>query len=105
MKLQDTGPVVEALNDMDFPADKQSIVEHARAHGAEQAAERALAALPLGDYANLAEVLRSIPVDPNPGRSDSDRVRQHRESSHKPGMSESAQSVGKLPLDEELEGG
>ena len=61
-----------------FGDEQRDIVDHARARGAEQAAERALAALPLGEYANLSEVLRSIPMDPAPGRTDNDRARRRR---------------------------
>jgi hypothetical protein len=100
MKLHDTGAVVEALNDLDFPADKQSIVEHARARGAAEEAERALRALPLGEYANMAEILRSVPVDPDPDRTASERVQQHRAPGRKTGMSESTKPFQKNPLED-----
>lgn len=78
MRLTSTDPIKDALNDLDFPASKQAIVEHVRRHGAPPDAERALAALPLATYGNLDEVLRSVPVDPAPERSESERVYQHR---------------------------
>lgn len=62
--------IKDLLSDLDFPASKQQIVEHTRGRGGPgTAAERALAALPLGDYANRGEVLRSVPSDPGPPRT------------------------------------
>ncbi|WP_219509021.1 DUF2795 domain-containing protein [Nonomuraea ceibae] len=53
-----------ALSGVDFPADKQSIVRQASELGAGEEALRLLSALPLATYANVQEVLRSIPRDP-----------------------------------------
>ncbi|TYB56429.1 DUF2795 domain-containing protein [Nonomuraea sp. PA05] len=101
MKLHDTRPVREALNSLDFPADKESIVAHARTHGAGEDAERALRSLPLGEYASMAEVLRSVPVDPAPGRTEDERMQQHRRQGRKAGLAESMRPSRPKPIDEE----
>ncbi|GAA2213125.1 hypothetical protein GCM10009850_085870 [Nonomuraea monospora] len=101
MKLHDTRPVREALNSLDFPADKESIVAHAHAHGAGEDAERALRSLPLGEYASMAEVLRSVPVDPAPGRTEDERMQQHRRQGRKAGLAESMRPSRPKPIDEE----
>ncbi|WP_188189136.1 DUF2795 domain-containing protein [Nonomuraea sp. SYSU D8015] len=101
MKLHDTRPVAEALNDLDFPADKERILEHARTHGVTWEAERALRTLPLGEYASLAEVLRSVPVDPAPDRTEDERMRQHRRQGRRTGLAESMRPVERKPIEEE----
>lgn len=78
MRLTSTDPIKDVLNDLNYPASKQAIVEHARRHDALPDVERALSALPLATYANLGEVLRSVSTDPAPERSESERVYQHR---------------------------
>lgn len=61
-KPQPTGKDLEAaLNDLDFPADQDSIVDHATSSGADDSVVRALRSLPVADYANVSEVLRSVP--------------------------------------------
>ena len=57
----DAKQVEQALNALDFPAGKDQIVAHAQSAGAPDEVVRALRALPLADYANVPEVLRSIP--------------------------------------------
>jgi hypothetical protein len=56
--------IKSALSDLDFPAGKQDIVAHAERSGASADVLRALRALPVADYANLAEVLRSAGTPP-----------------------------------------
>ncbi|TDD56469.1 DUF2795 domain-containing protein [Nonomuraea terrae] len=101
MRLHDTRPVTEALNDMDFPADKESILAHARARGATEDAERALRSLPLGEYAGIAEVLRSVPVDPAPDRTENERMQQHRRQGRKAGLAESMRPSRPKPIDQD----
>ncbi|MFI0352254.1 DUF2795 domain-containing protein [Actinomadura sp. 9N407] len=101
MKIKDTGQIADLLNDIDFPASKQQIVEHAHQAGPGTEAERALAALPLGDYDNLQEVLRSVPTDPDPGRSASERDYQ-RTHHRKSGLAEHMRDTERTPVEEEL---
>ena len=51
--------VREALNEVDFPATKDALVAAAERSGDEDAA-RAVRGLPLAEYGNYDEVLRSI---------------------------------------------
>jgi hypothetical protein len=51
-----------ALNDLDFPASKQQIVEHVERRGGSDPVLRAVRALPLADYSNVDEVKRGMPL-------------------------------------------
>ncbi|MFC0864293.1 DUF2795 domain-containing protein [Sphaerimonospora cavernae] len=61
----DVESVRRALSSLDYPADKHDVVRCAEETGADEPVIRVLAALPLGSYDNLDEVLRSIPRDPS----------------------------------------
>jgi hypothetical protein len=56
--------IESALNDMDFPAAKEAIVQHAEQSGASAEVVAALRSLPVGEYGNKAEVLRSVDLPP-----------------------------------------
>ncbi|GGS62124.1 hypothetical protein GCM10010156_21140 [Planobispora rosea] len=66
-RTTDPGLVRQALLSLDYPADKQEVIQQATNAGAEAAVLRVLAALPLGTYDNLDEILRSIPRSPDEG--------------------------------------
>jgi Protein of unknown function (DUF2795) len=55
------------LDDLDFPADKDAIVQHATERGAspDSAAVRALRAMPLATYRNFSEIRSSIDLGPD----------------------------------------
>ncbi|WP_117209251.1 DUF2795 domain-containing protein [Allorhizocola rhizosphaerae] len=55
--------VQEALSDLDFPATKEEVVEHASRHAGE-AGRKLLRALPLATYRNMSEIRSSVPLDP-----------------------------------------
>ena len=59
--------VQELLQDIDFPADKAAIVEHAEQRGGapDSAAVRALRAMPLATYRNISEVRSSVDLGPD----------------------------------------
>jgi hypothetical protein len=102
MRLQSTDEIKAVLNDLDFPASKEDIVEHARHRaGADSAAERALKALPVADYASLREVLRSVPTAPAPERTESERQSQHRQHRHT-GLAEHMRDAELPVVEEEL---
>jgi hypothetical protein len=104
MRVQSTDEIRSVLNDLDFPASKEQVVEHARhVSTLGNHARRALAALPLGEYANLGEVLRSVPVDPAPERTDSERTAQRRQH-RKPLLAEHTRDRDLPPVEEELRG-
>ncbi|POM25948.1 hypothetical protein BTM25_03320 [Actinomadura rubteroloni] len=97
------GEIKAALNDMRFPASKDDLVAHASRVGAGEPQVRALRALPLADYANLDEVMRSVPVDPAPDLTTTERTVQHREHRH-PNLAEHERVTHSTPIDEELGG-
>jgi hypothetical protein len=104
MRVQRTDEIRSVLNELDFPASKEQVVEHARHRSAPgSGAERALAALPIGIYANLGEVLRSVPADPAPGRTESERMEQHLQHG-KPLLAEHMRDRELPPVEEELRG-
>jgi hypothetical protein len=72
--------VAEALNDMDFPATKQDIVEHVRRRGAPEPVQRLLRSMPVETYANISEIRRSAPPAPviDEGLSASEQPRKER---------------------------
>lgn len=92
----------ELLDDLDFPAAKQEIVDHARRRGARPDADRALSALPRADYRNRAEVLASVPKDPAPERDAAERAYQQRHH-RKPGLAEHMREAERPPVEEELD--
>ena len=51
----------DALNAVDFPADKDAILSQAQSDSAD--VDKALRSLPPVEYANLDEVVRSVTVD------------------------------------------
>ncbi len=59
--------VQELLEDLDFPADKDTIVAHAtdRAGAADSPAVRALRAMPLATYRNMSEIRSSVDLPPD----------------------------------------
>ena len=64
----DTFAEVQALlADLDFAADKDTIVRHATEHGAprDSAAVRALRAMPLATYRNISEIRSSVDLGPD----------------------------------------
>jgi hypothetical protein len=121
MRIQSTDEIKNLLNDLDFPASKEEIVDHAHHRSSEVAdgtgttsddrdntggggrddAVRALSALPPGDYANLPEVLRSVPTQPVPERDESERAYQRRHH-RKPGLAEHMREAELPPVKEEL---
>lgn len=72
--------VAEALNDLDFPATRQEIVDHALDKRADHQALRLLRGLPVETYRNISEVRSSVPLDPgaDDGRTPAERADQAR---------------------------
>lgn len=103
--LHDTDEVRRALSDLDYPAAKEAVVARAERNGASAEALKAVRALPLGDYANEDEILRSIPVDPaaprqrTPAEQD-EQARKARQS--RPGLAEHMREAEPTPVEEEL---
>jgi hypothetical protein len=85
----DVDAIRSALVDVDYPADKQTLVERASANGADEDTVKALRALPLADYDNVGEVIRSADLDPAAaeGQTPHDKAQQAR-SGGRPGIAE-----------------
>ncbi|MFE9101253.1 DUF2795 domain-containing protein [Actinomadura geliboluensis] len=104
MGLADAREIEELLGDLPFPASKQRIVEHVHERRPEMDAERAVSSLPLATYGSVAEVLRSVPLDPDPGRTPTERDHQRRHH-QKPGLGEPMRHTERSPVEEELDRG
>ena len=92
--------VQAVLADVDFPADKDVLVETAARNGADDETLRALRAVPPVDYGGVAEVLRSVRL-----RDESDapppRARAAARQEHtRPGLSEQSKDI---PTDDPLD--
>jgi hypothetical protein len=90
----------DCLNDADFPAGKNDLVEVAVRNGCPDAAQ-ALRGIPPETYANMAEVLASVTLaDDSLGESDKAMARR---THTKPGLAEGAKDIGTpSPIVEEL---
>lgn len=93
----------KSLSAVDFPADKEQLVDYAREHGVDDGTVNALRAMPPAEYENLTEVVRSVPLDKaeEEGQSDSDKARQDRQNV-RPGVAEHQREAPVNPIEEEL---
>jgi hypothetical protein len=64
------------LGDVDFPADKDTLVAAAERAGAPEQVVKAIRAIPPVDYGSKDEVVRSVPLDPAPGANTGEAERQ-----------------------------
>ena len=82
--------VLRHLGDVDYPADKDTLVARAEQAGAPEEVLKAIRAIPPGfDYRNRDEVVRSLPLDPGAGREPGEAAEAARYDS-KPGIAESS---------------
>jgi Protein of unknown function (DUF2795) len=92
--------VRECLNDVDFPAARDALVETAERNGCPDTA-RALRAIPPETYANLTEVLASVTLSDDE-LSDSERAAGRRTHT-KRGLAQGEKDIGPAnPIIEEL---
>lgn len=93
----------EALSSVDYPASKETLVSHVEAHSAHRDVAQALRAMPPAEYANLDEVVQSVPMDKGAeeGRSSSDKAQQARHNNQS-GLAEHQTEVPANPIVEEL---
>jgi hypothetical protein len=91
-----------ALGDVDFPAEKDQLVDRARNNGADEQTVRALRAIPPVEYRSLAEVLSSVPLRDEQDVLPPGQQAQARRTHTKPGLAESAKDVSPSPIVEEL---
>ncbi|MEU7061181.1 DUF2795 domain-containing protein [Streptomyces sp. NPDC046197] len=93
--------VLDALQDVDFPAGKEELVQAAENAGAPEEVVKALRA---DEYGNRDEVARSVRVDPasDLNLSAAQRAEQARRGS-RPGQSQHLRDVPKPPVQDELD--
>ncbi|MEU9212178.1 DUF2795 domain-containing protein [Streptomyces sp. NPDC048415] len=96
--------VVAALDDVDFPAGKQELIDAARRAGASEEVITALRGIPPEEYDNREQVARSVRVDPasDLDLSPAQRAEQARKGG-RPGQSQHLRDVPKPPIEEELD--
>jgi hypothetical protein len=89
------------LNDVDFPVDKDHLLQAAARNGCDDETTRALRAIPPESYANLSEVLASVPLAED-RLSDAEKAAAHRIHT-KRGLADSAKDIPPInPIVEEL---
>ncbi|MFI8192027.1 DUF2795 domain-containing protein [Streptomyces sp. NPDC085946] len=96
--------VLGALKDVDFPADKDQLLEAARSAGASDEVMSALRGVPPETYTNREDIVRSVRTDPDSdlGYTEAQRGEQARRGG-KPGLSQHLREVPKTPVEEELD--
>lgn len=95
--------VLDALDDVAFPADRDRLVHAAEEAGASGDVVAALRHMPNEEYGSRTDVAHSVDVDPasDLGLSDAQRAEQARLGG-KRGLSQHLRDVPKPPLQEEL---
>lgn len=92
--------VEDALNDADFPADKDRLLAVADRNGADQDTLGALRAIPPEEYRNLGEVLASVTHDD--GLTDAEKAQAGTLPDH-PGRAQAGKDIPPVnPIVEEL---
>jgi hypothetical protein len=90
------------LNDVDYPADKDALLEAANRNGCDEDTGRALRAIPPETYANFGEVLSSVALTDDDDMTDAEKSEAHRVHT-KTHLAQSAKDVGPVnPIVEEL---
>jgi hypothetical protein len=90
------------LNDVDYPADKDALLEAANRNGCDEDTNRALRAIPPETYANFEEVVSSVSLTDDTDLTDSEKAQAHRVH-NKTRLAQSAKDVEPVnPIVEEL---
>ncbi|NYI06030.1 DUF2795 domain-containing protein [Allostreptomyces psammosilenae] len=82
------------LDDVDFPLSKQRLVEHAERKGADEDVLGAIRALPLADYDNVDEVVRSVPRQEAAEEGQTESQRHARGQHGHPGVAQHLRDAG-----------
>jgi hypothetical protein len=89
------------LNDVDYPADKDALLEAAARNGCDDETSRALRAIPPETYANISEVMASVTLGDD-DLTDAEKAEAHRVHT-KPRLAQSAKDIQPAnPIIEEL---
>lgn len=95
----DQARLKNALTDVDYPADKAQLIDHANANDADAETVGALRSIPPESYANFGDVRAAVPIAS--GESESEKAKQHRQHT-KGGLSETQVATPDNPIVEEL---
>ncbi|WP_198588125.1 DUF2795 domain-containing protein [Geodermatophilus chilensis] len=88
--------VMRHLTDVDYPADKETLLAEAERRGASPEVVKAIRAVPPVDYRNRDEVVRSLRLDPAPHAEPGQQAR----ASAPPGVSQ----VSRTPQQDRVAG-
>ena len=99
MALTDAGQAREWLDGVDFPADKEQLVERVEQNGAPEEIVRAFRSMPPVDYESLDEVVSSVPISTD--QSDAEKASQAHRHTHS-GLAEHERETPVNPIVEEL---
>jgi hypothetical protein len=89
------------LNDVDFPADKDALLNATARNGCDDETRRALRAIPPETYANLSQVMASVNLADD-DLTDAEKAQAHRVHK-KPRLAQSAKDIPPAsPIAEEL---
>ncbi|GGS61485.1 DUF2795 domain-containing protein [Streptomyces cinerochromogenes] len=96
--------VLDALNEVTYPAARDRLVSAARQAGASEEVVKALRALPAEDYTGRDDVARSLRVDPDSDLG-TDATRRAEQARHggKPGLSLHLREEPRTPIQEEFD--
>lgn len=83
----------DALMDADFPADKDELIQVAERNGAASETISALRGLPVSDYANKDEVVRSVDTVEATGSTPSEHAAKSRTET-RPGVAQHQRTSG-----------
>ncbi|MCF6522640.1 DUF2795 domain-containing protein [Streptomyces sp. JJ36] len=104
MAHTDVDEVLGALQNVDFPADKEQLLREAEREGASEEVLTALRGIPPEEYGNRQDVARSVRTEPDSDipHTAAQRAQQARLGG-KPGQSQHLREVPRTPIEEELD--
>lgn len=99
----DRRSVKEALSSADFPATKEDLLTHLESTSADESVVRAIRAMPPVEYANVGEVIQSVPLSKasEEGQSASDKAQEQRHND-KSGLAEHQTEIPSNPIVDEV---
>ena len=96
------GQLRRCLQDVDFPVNKQDLLDAAERNGCNDETIRALRAIPPETYTNVSQVTASVTIKDDESIDDADKAAARRTHT-KPGLAESAKDIGSpSPIVDEL---
>ena len=96
------GQLRRCLQDVDFPVNKQDLLDAAERNGCNDETVRALRAIPPETYTNVAQVTASVTIEDDQDFDDANKAAARRTHT-KPGLAESAKDIASpSPIVDEL---